>query len=181
MEPPLVEDWHARCQAICTGVEGAERENLCFKFGEKNEEVDVRNRSGSSRAKRLWTPKEEVTRIMSNLTRQNERREAVRQQLCAAHLESPTFALLSRTFFGKWKRGKARTLGLEGATADFILSLCLRGEREVGTRRCANFFLCAERCPPRGGASRFALLVCSYLRAAFPQEEEWRVANVACE
>ena len=40
--PPLVDEaWHARCQAICKGVEGAELENLCYKFVEMNKEVTV--------------------------------------------------------------------------------------------------------------------------------------------
>ena len=50
-ESPLVaEDWHAICQAIYTGVEGAEWENLYYKFVEMNKEVNVRHPSGSSRA-----------------------------------------------------------------------------------------------------------------------------------
>ena len=51
--PPLVdEDWHALCEASYKGVEGAEWENLCCKFVEMNQEVDVRHPSESSVAKR---------------------------------------------------------------------------------------------------------------------------------
>ena len=47
--PPLVdEDWHAMCPATCKGVEGAQWENLCYKFVEMNNEVNVR------RAKTHW-------------------------------------------------------------------------------------------------------------------------------
>ena len=53
-EPPLVnEEWHAICQAINRGVEGAERENLWYKFIEMNQEVNVRHPGGSSMAKVL--------------------------------------------------------------------------------------------------------------------------------
>ena len=54
--PPLVdEDWHAVCQAIYKGVEGAAWEKLCCKFVEMNTEVNVRSPGGSSRAKMLRT------------------------------------------------------------------------------------------------------------------------------
>ena len=33
------EDWHAICQAICRGIEGAEWENLHYKFVEMNNEA----------------------------------------------------------------------------------------------------------------------------------------------
>ena len=62
---PLVdEDWHAVCQAIYKGVEGAAWEKLCCKFVEMNKEVNVRSPGGSRGAKINWrTPKTEVTRI----------------------------------------------------------------------------------------------------------------------
>ena len=54
------------CPAIYkTVAEGAEWENLYYKFWEMNKVVNVRNPSGSSRA-----PKTEVTRIVTDLTQQ---------------------------------------------------------------------------------------------------------------
>ena len=51
---PLVdEDWHAICQTIHKGVEGAEWEILYFKLVEMNQEVNVRHPMGSSRAETL--------------------------------------------------------------------------------------------------------------------------------
>ena len=51
--PPLVdEDWHAVCQAIYKGVEGAEWENFYCKFVEMNKEDNVRHPSGSSKPRR---------------------------------------------------------------------------------------------------------------------------------
>ena len=32
--PPMDEDWHAICQAIFQGLEGAEWENMCYNFKE---------------------------------------------------------------------------------------------------------------------------------------------------
>ena len=49
--PPVDEDWHAVCQATYKGVEGAEWENLYFKFLEINKAVNGRHPSGNSRAK----------------------------------------------------------------------------------------------------------------------------------
>ena len=40
--PPLVdEDWHATCQAIYNGVEGAEREKLYYKFVERRKSTSA--------------------------------------------------------------------------------------------------------------------------------------------
>ena len=53
--PPHVdEDWHAVCQAIHKGVEGAEWESLYDKFVEMNKRVNARHLSGSGRARTLW-------------------------------------------------------------------------------------------------------------------------------
>ena len=43
-------DWHAVCQAVLMGVEGAEWEMLYRKFEEKNTEINVLNPGGSNRA-----------------------------------------------------------------------------------------------------------------------------------
>ena len=96
--PPLVkEDWHASCQAIYKGVEGAAQENLYCKFVEMNKEVNVRNPRGGSRAKTF----EKVsaandtgdTYYDQSYATIIKRREEVRQELWSAHLKSPTFTL----------------------------------------------------------------------------------------
>ena len=48
------EDWHAGCQAISKGVEGAEWEKLYCKFVEMNQAVNLRQPSTSRKAKTLW-------------------------------------------------------------------------------------------------------------------------------
>ena len=48
------EDWHAVCQAIHKGVEGAEWEKPYHEFVETKEAVNVRHQSGNSRAKTSW-------------------------------------------------------------------------------------------------------------------------------
>ena len=50
----MEEDWHAGCQAMYKGVQGAEWENLYHKVVAMNKEVNVRHPSGSSRPKTLW-------------------------------------------------------------------------------------------------------------------------------
>ena len=54
--PPILdEDWHTQCVNPSTKAsEGAEWENLCYKFKELNIEVNVRDLVGSSRANSLW-------------------------------------------------------------------------------------------------------------------------------
>ena len=62
-----------------------------------------------------------------------ERREEIRQELRSPHLRNPTFLLSEGC--ENWKYGKTWPFRLEGSEADIHVSLCLRGGREVGTRR----------------------------------------------
>ena len=60
-------------QPSTKGVEGAKWENLYYKLAVMNKEVYVRNLSSRSKAKTLWKirdAKKEVTRIVTNPTRQ---------------------------------------------------------------------------------------------------------------
>ena len=85
------EDWHATCQAIHESVEGAEREKLYQKCVERNKEVDVRNSSGSSRAKSLCTVRDAKVRGDEYHDQASEQeivnRQPVRQELWNEHLQ----------------------------------------------------------------------------------------------
>ena len=100
------EDWHAICQANYKGVEGADWEQLCFKFVEMNKEMNIRSPGGSSKAKMLWTLSEARGRgdAHSDQTYATKivRRQEDRQELRRAHLKSPTFAL-PEARCGGWK------------------------------------------------------------------------------
>ena len=91
------EDWHAGCQAVDKGVKGAERETLYYKCVEMRMEVDVRNPSGSSRAMTLWKVMDARERGGTcddqSYTTNIECKEAVRQGLWNAHLQSPPCAV----------------------------------------------------------------------------------------
>ena len=47
-------DWNAVCQAIDNCGDGAEWENMYYKFVQMNKEVNDRHTSGSSRVRTLW-------------------------------------------------------------------------------------------------------------------------------
>ena len=83
-EPPLVdEDWHAICQAIHKGVEGADWENLSYKFVEMEKEVNVCHPSGRSRAVTLWKIRD--AKEGCDVATKNQGSEEVRQELRSAH------------------------------------------------------------------------------------------------
>ena len=151
---------------INKGVEEAGWENLCGKFVEMNKEVNVRNPTGSSRAT-LWKMRGAKDRgatccDQSYATKLSVGRRSVKS--CGMRTSRVRLSPCRRRC-GKWERGQARAPRLDGAEADLHVTLSLRGEREVGTRRCMHaFFLDVEQCLPLGGASRFALLVRFHLR-----------------
>ena len=66
--PPLVDEaWHTICQAICNGVEEAQRDNLYYKVVEMSKEVNVRHPRGSHRARtlrKIRDARDGATRIM---------------------------------------------------------------------------------------------------------------------
>ena len=78
------DDWKAICQATYKGVEGAVWENLKYKFVDKHKEVNVRNSSGSSRAKTLWNMRDAKERSVAHHDQTSEQkivhRDAVRQE-----------------------------------------------------------------------------------------------------
>ena len=52
-EAPLVdEDWHAMCQAMCAGGEGAEWENMHYKYVELHKAVNLEKSRESKRKQR---------------------------------------------------------------------------------------------------------------------------------
>ena len=95
--PPLVDaDWHAVCQAIYRGVEGAEWENLFKKFVEMKE-VIARHPRGSRMAKIIWKMRDANDRGHTcddqSYATKIDRREVAHQELWSAHLKSPSVAL----------------------------------------------------------------------------------------
>ena len=44
--PPVLEDWHAICQAVCKGVQGPEWEKMYYKFVETQVEPQSRKHCG---------------------------------------------------------------------------------------------------------------------------------------
>ena len=87
--------WRATCPAIKKGVEGADWENLHYRFVEVNKEVNVRHPSGSSRAKTLFKVSDATDRDDKHYDRSyvTKIERKVRQELRSAHLMSPIFAL----------------------------------------------------------------------------------------
>ena len=92
------EEWHAVCQAICRGVEGAKWEKLYYKFVDMNKTVHVRHRSGNSRANLLWNARDAAETEVTHTTIRTIKlkivnQSAVRHELWVQHLQNPTLAL----------------------------------------------------------------------------------------
>ena len=96
--PSLVdEEWHAVCQAIYKRVEGAEWENLRYKFVEINMEFNVRHQSGSSRAKTLRKVRDAKERGDEHYDQTSEHnivnRDRFGRNFGKKHLQNPALAL----------------------------------------------------------------------------------------
>ena len=135
-EPPLVnEEWHAICQAINRGVEGAERE----KFIEMNQEVNVRHPGGRTMAKVLGKMRNarDGTRDDQTYATKIDRGEEVQQELWSGVRRLPC-----RKRCGEWRW--ETTLALrrqEGAGRDLVV-VCLLPLSQV-----SFFFIRQEAAP----------------------------------
>ena len=103
------EDWHATCQAIFQGVEGAEWETVYYKYMELDQAVKCRKSGEHKKAKALWSFTEAKDKRIDGYDRGSvqriQTRSHVRLDLWAVHLKSPTAALanaLERTEHKMW-------------------------------------------------------------------------------